>query len=218
VALKMLLKKRPAFENAPPGFWKRHGLFLCVVLGVLLLDQTSKFWAVDTLSQGFAGLGGFGAKAGKFLKDDLSPGPRGYHYLPQEGVEVVDAYLRFYYAENTGAAFSLFADMPEKTRRWFFHVISLVAVAAILYLQTRLPKVASRKEFWIRLGLPLVLGGALGNYMDRLARGFVVDFIQAHWQNRWFWPTFNVADMAISVGMVCLILDAFLRKEAKSSL
>jgi signal peptidase II len=212
----MLLKNK----NAYPGFWGRHGVFLCIVLGVLLADQASKFWTLDTLSEAFHGLSGFGEKAKKFLSDEPQPVSRGYHYAPKVGaeVELSPSYLRFHYAENTGAAFSLFANWPEKTRRWFFHIVSIVAVVAVFYLQTRLPRVASRKEVWIRMGLPLVLGGALGNYADRLARGFVVDFIQAHWQNKWFWPSFNIADMAISVGMACLILDAFLRKETKGRL
>jgi len=218
VALRMLLKKQSGFGSASPGFWKRYGAFLGIVLGVLLVDQATKFWAVDTLSEGFEGLPGFSAKLKKFLNDPPQLGHKGYYYKPKAGaqVEVVDAYLRFHYAENTGAAFSLFADWPEKRRRWFFHVISIVAVACILYVQRGLPKVASRKEIWIRTALPLFLAGALGNYMDRLTRGFVVDFIQAHWQNKAFWPTFNVADMAISVGFACFILDAFLRKETKS--
>jgi len=213
----MFLKKQNGFENAYPGFWRRYRVFLGIVLGILLVDQATKFWAVDSLTEGFQGLSGFSAKAKKFLNDVPEPGHQGYHYRPRAGaqVEVVDDYLRFAYAENTGAAFSLFADWPEKRRRWFFHIISMVAVVFVLYLQRALPKVASRKEVWIRLGLPLVLGGALGNYIDRLARGFVVDFIQAHWQNKMSWPTFNIADMAISVGMACVILDAFVRKETK---
>jgi signal peptidase II len=68
-------------------------------------------------------------------------------------------------------------------------------------------------EKWAQWGLSLVLGGALGNYIDRLARGFVVDFIQAHWKDQAYWPSFNVADMAICVGVGMLILDAFVRKE-----
>jgi len=214
----MLLKKQNGFENAYPGFWQRYGVFLCVVFGVLFFDQATKFWAVDVLSEGFDGLSGFSAKAKKFVNDPPTPGHQGYYYRPKPGaqVEVVDNYLRFSYAENTGAAFSLFADWPEKRRRWFFHIMSMVAVAFILYLQVKLPKVVSRKEVWMRLGLPLVLAGALGNYMDRLARGFVVDFIQAHWQHKAAWPTFNIADMAISVGLACIVLDAFVRKETKT--
>jgi signal peptidase II len=216
----MFLKKRHGFESGYPSFWKRYRVFLCLVFGIFLLDQASKFWAVDKLSEGFLGLSSFSSKVKKFVDDPPRPGHQGYYYRPKAGaqVEVVDNYLRFHYAENTGAAFSLFADWPEKRRRGFFHIISIVAVVFILYLQMKLPKVASRKEVWIRMGLPLVFAGAIGNYADRLARGFVVDFIQAHWQNKWFWPTFNVADMAISVGMACLILDAFLRKETKGQL
>ncbi|MCL2013259.1 MAG: signal peptidase II [Cystobacterineae bacterium] len=216
--LKMFLKKRGIFENAPPGWWRRHGFFVLLVLVVFGADQASKFWVIDAFSNGFEGLEGVSAKVKKFLRDETKPGPGGYHYRPKASVEISQNHLRFHYAENTGAAFSLFATWPEKTRRWFFNMVSIIAVGVLLYLYLKLPKVASRKELWIRMGLPLVLGGALGNHVDRLARGFVVDFIQAHWQNRWFWPSFNVADMAICIGMACLILDAFVRKETKGRL
>jgi signal peptidase II len=61
-----------------------------------------------------------------------------------------------------------------------------------------------------------VLGGALGNYLDRLARGFVIDFIEAHWHERATWPSFNVADSCIVVGVGLLLLDGLLRRESKA--
>ena len=72
-----------------------------------------------------------------------------------------------------------------------------------------------RQERWARIGLPLVLGGALGNWVDRLARGFVIDFIEAHWREVYTWPSFNVADSAIVVGVALLVIDGFVRKERK---
>ena len=70
-------------------------------------------------------------------------------------------------------------------------------------------------ERWALAGLPLVLGGALGNWVDRLARGFVIDFIEAHWREVYSWPSFNVADSAIVVGVAFLVIDGFVRKEPK---
>ena len=61
--------------------------------------------------------------------------------------------------------------------------------------------------------LPLVLGGAIGNYIDRIARAFVIDFLEAHWYDKAAWPSFNVADAAIVVGVGLLMVDAFVRKE-----
>jgi signal peptidase II len=64
-------------------------------------------------------------------------------------------------------------------------------------------------------GLPLVFGGAIGNYLDRLARGFVIDFLEAHWFEKAYWPAFNIADSAIVVGVGLLVIDSFVRKETK---
>jgi signal peptidase II len=60
-----------------------------------------------------------------------------------------------------------------------------------------------------------VLGGALGNYVDRIARGFVIDFLEAHWFDKAAWPSFNIADAAICVGVGMLVVDAFVRREEK---
>ena len=105
---------------------------------------------------------------------------------------------------NTGAAFSFLAGAAG-WQRWFF--IALGAVAAV-FIVWMLRSHGGQRLF--SLALALVLGGAVGNVIDRLLHGYVVDFIQVHWRGSYF-PSFNVADSAITVGAGLLILDEILR-------
>ncbi|MES1999418.1 MAG: signal peptidase II [Pseudomonadota bacterium] len=107
-------------------------------------------------------------------------------------------------AHNTGAAFSLFANQAG-WQRAFFITIAMVASIVIVYL---LRKPAGSVQF--KLALSLILGGALGNLIDRIVHGYVVDFLYFH-INQHYWPAFNVADSAISIGAVLLVWDS-LRK------
>jgi len=111
---------------------------------------------------------------------------------------------------NTGAAFSMLAGQPG-WQRWFFIVLALVVAGLIVTWLVRLPETSTR---WMAAGLALVAGGAVGNVWDRLVQGYVVDFLQFHWAG-WFFPAFNVADSAITVGAVMLILDGlFLQRRS----
>ncbi len=103
---------------------------------------------------------------------------------------------------NTGAAFSFLSE-ASGWQRWFFTAVALVVSAAIVVWLQRLPA-GSR---WLAAALALILGGALGNLWDRLALGHVIDFIQIYY-DRWSWPAFNLADSAITVGAVMLVIDA----------
>jgi signal peptidase II len=108
-------------------------------------------------------------------------------------------------AHNTGAAFSFLAG-ASGWQRWFFVGLGVVAAIFIVWM---LRSHAGQKMFaW---ALALILGGALGNVTDRLLHGYVVDFIQVHWGSQYFFPSFNVADSAITVGAALLILDELLR-------
>lgn len=111
---------------------------------------------------------------------------------------------------NTGAAFGLFADQPG-WQRWFFITLAAVVSVVIMIWLRRLP----RGQTILAVGLALVLGGALGNVIDRAVYGYVVDFILVHYQEREF-PTFNLADTAISIGAFLLIWDAFLPQQKKA--
>jgi signal peptidase II len=112
---------------------------------------------------------------------------------------------------NTGAAFSFLANQPG-WQRWFFIVLALAITAGIAIWMARL---SSRQDRWMPLGLALVAGGAIGNVIDRIWHGYVIDFIQVHYQ-QWFYPAFNVADSAITVGAVILVLDGLFRKRSGS--
>jgi signal peptidase II len=105
---------------------------------------------------------------------------------------------------NSGAAFSFLAG-SSGWQRWFFSAIGLLAAVFILWL---LKSHAGQKLF--AFALACILGGALGNVIDRLLYGYVVDFLDLHWRH-WHFPAFNLADSAITLGAICLIVDELLR-------
>ena len=102
---------------------------------------------------------------------------------------------------NTGAAFSFLSDAGG-WQRWFFVVLALGVSAVIALWLYRLPA----NQRWTAMALGLVLGGAIGNVIDRLLYGHVVDFLDFY-VGQWHWPTFNVADSAITIGVAVLIID-----------
>ena len=105
---------------------------------------------------------------------------------------------------NTGAAFSFLAGAAG-WQRWFFIALGIVAAGFIVWMLRSHP---TQKLFC--LAVTLIMGGALGNVLDRLRHGYVVDFLQVHWGG-WYFPSFNLADSAITLGAVLLILDEIRR-------
>lgn len=105
---------------------------------------------------------------------------------------------------NTGAAFSFLANAGG-WQRWFFTSIGIVATIFIVWM---LRSHAGQKLF--AFALACILGGAVGNVVDRLLHGYVVDFLDFHWGS-WHFPAFNIADTGITIGAACLILDEILR-------
>jgi signal peptidase II len=122
-----------------------------------------------------------------------------------ERLPVVPSLFDLTLVYNPGAAFSFLAD-HDGWQRWFFTGIGIAASAFILWLLWRHP---GQRLFCGALSL--ILGGAIGNVIDRLVHGQVVDFLLVHWRESWFFPAFNVADSAITVGAILLILDELLR-------
>ena len=116
----------------------------------------------------------------------------------------ITSFFNLVRAHNTGAAFSFLAG-ADGWQRWFF--IGLGAVAAIFIVWLLARHGGQRMFGW---ALALILGGALGNVIDRVLHGHVVDFLQVHWGGAYF-PSFNVADSAITIGAILLILDELLR-------
>jgi signal peptidase II len=179
-------------------------VFFGVVAAVsLLADVSTKAWAEITLSR----------------RNPL-----------ETSIELIKDHLAFTLAYNPGGAWGLFQRHSEYVRRPFFLLVSLLAIAFIINLYGRLTP-GQRALKW---GLPLVLGGALGNLSDRIVRSNVIDFIdyQAKWieaMNRlvskavsgWaitdHWPTFNVADIAICVGVGLMAVDMFTSRRGASS-
>lgn len=119
-------------------------------------------------------------------------------------IVIIPDYFSWTLAYNTGAAFSFLADAAG-WQRWFFAAIAVVVSGVLVVWLKRLKP----GETWLAVALALVLGGALGNLVDRVVFGHVVDFILLHWHQQWYFPAFNVADMAITGGAILLALDMF---------
>jgi signal peptidase II len=122
------------------------------------------------------------------------------HFFWRNGqnYELIPGYFNITLVKNAGAAFGMFQGA-----RLFFVVASLIAVALIIYLGLRLPPEQKQRRLW----LGLILGGAVGNLIDRVATGQVTDFIQIGVAGH-YWPVFNVADMGVTIGAALLILYA----------
>ncbi|HEX9719435.1 MAG TPA: signal peptidase II [Ramlibacter sp.] len=116
----------------------------------------------------------------------------------------VASFFNIVRAHNTGAAFSFLAG-ASGWQRWFF---TAFGIAAAIFITWMLRSHPGQKLF--SFSLACILGGAIGNVVDRLLHGYVVDFIQVHWRG-WYFPAFNVADSAITMGAALLILDELLR-------
>ena len=140
-----------------------------------------------------------------FLLDILTKNYIQNKIMYGEQVEIT-SFLSFVHFQNPGAAFSFLSD-ESGWQRWLFSGISICASVLIIYL---LKKHFLEKLFCVSLSL--ILGGALGNLWDRISLGYVVDFLDFHYGG-YHWPAFNVADSAICVGALLLILESFKHKE-----
>lgn len=117
---------------------------------------------------------------------------------------VITPWLNLTLAHNEGAAFSLLADAGG-WQRWFFTAVAVLVSGVLLVWLKRLPNNARL----LPVAITMVLAGALGNMIDRIRQGYVVDFIDMHYQG-WHWPTFNVADMVIVTGVFLLMIEGFI--------
>lgn len=160
----------------------------------LFADLGSKEWAMDALSRARTG------EASPVCQPD-GQGYTRYQRIPSEPKVWLDGYLVAHYAENCGAAFGMLRTAPSWMRAAVF---GAAALGACIVLTLMFMRGAGGKLFGA--AVPLILSGAIGNVTDRLRHGFVVDFIQV--DPRLFeYPTFNVADIAISIGVGLLLID-----------
>jgi signal peptidase II len=142
--------------------------------------------------------------------DQLSKAYITRHFLEFEFTRIL-AVLDITRMHNVGAAFSFLAT-ASGWQRWVFIGLAIVVSIGITIWLVKLPRGV---HALLAGGLALVLGGALGNVIDRIRLGYVIDFIHFHWDRAYF-PAFNVADSAITVGAACLLLDALLEAKRKT--
>ena len=192
--------------------WK----LLALLAGVwVVADQATKYLAVERLTRTFlvARARTFPQKVSAFVsqKDLLERG------LADPEPVTVTSFWQHRYTQNRGAAWGVLAGAGEQFRVPFFY---LVSIAAVIFIFSYYRKLRTDQRY-LQVALALVLGGAIGNAIDRVLRGYVIDFIDWHWFDpNWLhpalhWPTFNVADSGITVGLAMLFLEMiFVKKPA----
>jgi len=175
-------------EAPPNDAYRPSMLFLAVVTVVsAAADLASKGWAKAALSGADKGRG--------------------------KSIEVIKDHFDFIYTLNPGGAWSFLRSLPENLRRPFFLFVSSAAIIFIISVYRRI----HRDQWAMRWGLPLALGGAIGNLVDRIRYGSVIDFIDFYVirnGREMHWPTFNVADIAIVAGVALMALDTFLSRKS----
>jgi len=125
-----------------------------------------------------------------------------------QAIEIVPNFVHLTYLKNTGAAFGVLAGTRSPLRMAFFVLVSSVAIGCVLYLLKNLRPGRTS----LVASLSLILGGAVGNLIDRLRMGEVIDFIDLHWHH-FHWPAFNVADSSITIGVILLFIQ-MIRKQS----
>ena len=131
-------------------------------------------------------------------------------YTLNESTSVIDGFLNITYVRNTGVAFGIFSSVSSPAKSVLLSLFTALAVVAVIVYALRSPA----RNRVLQLALGFILGGALGNLYDRISYGYVIDFIELYFRN-YHWPSFNVADSAISTGVVLLAFE-IIRNEADS--
>jgi signal peptidase II len=191
--------------------FSKWALLALLFFALVLLDQWTKYLAVSRLTAVFP-------RTGATTAVERIRGFYTYRHL--EALSTPPHYVyrplwRMNYVENPGAAWGLFRGHSEGFRNTFFTLVSLGAVAFILHYYRK----ARVDQRFLQVALGLVLAGAVGNFVDRIARGYVIDFIEWYWWNRTDlrWPTFNVADSLIVVGVALLVVHPEPKKDAREA-
>jgi len=177
-----------------------EALILCLAAAAVFtaMDLGSKHWALERLSEP------------SNIASQPSCEPDQYGRIqPQRAqrqpVVLIENYLEFRYAENCGAAFGFMRDMPSIIRKGVFYVAAAGAVVLLLWMF-----ITGRGGTLFAISVPLIIAGAIGNFVDRVRFGYVVDFVRFHLNDRWAYPTFNVADAWITIGVALILIEGFL--------
>jgi signal peptidase II len=204
----------PKVEAKPAPLVRRDNRAIAICVGVAVLltgaDLWSKSWAERTLSTERLG---DRPDVCAFDEDGFVR----YQRLPGESIALVPDVFELEYAENCGAAFGLLRQAPGPVRRVVFGIAAVAATIVLMWLF-----VQGRGGPFFAASVPLVISGAIGNFFDRSVYGYVVDFIHFHyehpilWMDRFDYPTFNVADIAITIGVVLLLIDGMRREPEKA--
>ena len=180
-------------------FTKRSPLAITIGLITLIactaLDLGSKEWALDRLAMKRT------SNVPALCKAD-SNGYIEMQNLPKQPIVVVKNYFELRYAENCGAAFGLMNNAPPIARAIVFGIAAVGASIALCWMF-----VTGRGGPLFAASVPLIVSGAIGNFYERFHRGFVVDFIR-WFVGEWQWPTFNIADTTISIGIALLLIES----------
>jgi len=174
-------------------------LLACLALLVLStgLDLATKNWALDRLSHPASVAPGPVCEA----NDD---GLVYFQRIQRPPLVLIDGYLELRYAENCGAAFGVLHGASRWLRLALFGPAALAATLGLLWLYFR-----GYGGRLFAISVPLIASGAIGNLIDRFRLGYVVDFIRFHVRDAFVWPTFNVADCTITVGVALLVIEGF---------
>ena len=132
------------------------------------------------------------------------------HFTLNESTSVIDGFLNITYVRNTGVAFGIFSSISSPAKSTLLSIFTAVAAVVVVVYSVRSPV----RNRLLQVALGFILGGALGNLYDRINYGYVIDFIEVYFRN-YHWPSFNVADSAISTGVVLLAVE-IIRNESKS--
>ena len=126
---------------------------------------------------------------------------------------VIDGFFKIHYVQNEGIAFGLFHTSESPWKEIILSVLAIIAVIVVIYYIWNTP--VNQSQLLISLGL--LLGGILGNFLERIVHHHVTDFIEVYWQDRFHWPTFNVADSAITCGVLFILYESFMGEESETS-
>lgn len=184
-----------------PGRRSLRALAVCLVAFVALgaLDLWTKRWAETELARERTG----------YRPPACAPDADGrwpFQRVRTRSVVLVDGYLEFRYAENCGAAFGMLDKSPVWVRAGVFVTAAVIAVGTLGWMFF-----SGSGGALFAWSVPLIVSGAVGNMVDRVRLGYVVDFIRFHVYDKFEYPTFNVADSTITIGVVLLLLDGMRR-------